>query len=536
MNLTNLAVLSVSVILTGCAPKPVQAVAAPPPPPPTIEQAPDIQVVNDDSPTESPAAASLPAPTDEATAGPVAVRVNDAADFQQPLATHGTWQIIEPYGMTWRPAHIAADWRPYGDGHWLWTEGGWYWVSDEPWAWACYHYGRWVWDARCGWVWIPGTEWAPAWVAWRENDDYVGWAPLPPAFEFVAVHVTVPCRPVVIPARAFVFVERRRFCEPIRRTVHVHHTTIINQTINVTKIKRVNNVIINEGPNLAALERATARPLKAVRIRALPHSRLSAPADVAAVVAPTKHMRPQPQPVLRVNQPREREATKVEAPRRSEPTESAKRERERDVRHAVTAVAPAPAPVVTPSPNERPDHPKLRIAREDNSKRDREPAMSKGSLPRASQTAELPPRKRERSERQIAPALTPSPPPVAAFPSPPAQPAAPEVRRPKNVEPPVRFVQGSLPADPAPVAPPLPAERPTRQEKRIVIAREFAPPVPEQPVVRETSSKRDRESSLGTSHAPRGREENDAKHADERPSKKDQPDRHEPTHKRWARN
>jgi len=34
-------------------------------------------------------------------------------------------------------------------------------VSDEPWGWACYHYGTWVDDPAVGWVWVPGVEWAP---------------------------------------------------------------------------------------------------------------------------------------------------------------------------------------------------------------------------------------------------------------------------------------------------------------------------------------------------------------------------------------
>src|SRR6266496_1683468 len=37
---------------------------------------------------------------------------------------------------------------------------------------------------RYGWVWIPGTVWAPAWVTWTYNDNYVGWAPLPPSIVF----------------------------------------------------------------------------------------------------------------------------------------------------------------------------------------------------------------------------------------------------------------------------------------------------------------------------------------------------------------
>src|SRR5204862_3154686 len=57
---------------------------------------------------------------------------------------------------------------------------GWTWASYEPYGWATYHYGRWVLDPYYGWVWVPGTVWAPAWVAWRESPDYIGWAPLGP--------------------------------------------------------------------------------------------------------------------------------------------------------------------------------------------------------------------------------------------------------------------------------------------------------------------------------------------------------------------
>ena len=53
-------------------------------------------------------------------------------------------------------------------------------ISDEPYGWATYHYGRWLYDDFQGWVWKPGVEWAPAWVGWRSNDDYIGWAPLGP--------------------------------------------------------------------------------------------------------------------------------------------------------------------------------------------------------------------------------------------------------------------------------------------------------------------------------------------------------------------
>jgi len=34
---------------------------------------------------------------------------------------------------------FERDWRPYCNGHWQRTEAGWYWVSDDPGAWATYH-------------------------------------------------------------------------------------------------------------------------------------------------------------------------------------------------------------------------------------------------------------------------------------------------------------------------------------------------------------------------------------------------------------
>jgi hypothetical protein len=97
--------------------------------------------------------------------------------FRAALSPFGTWERWTKQGWVWRP-DVAADWRPYHDGQWIWTERGWSWSSNEPWGWATYHYGRWSFDASEGWAWIPGQEWAPAWVAWRFDPDVVGWAPL----------------------------------------------------------------------------------------------------------------------------------------------------------------------------------------------------------------------------------------------------------------------------------------------------------------------------------------------------------------------
>jgi len=142
----------------------------------------------------------------------------DPAEFQQPLSPYGDWVTVGSYGTVWRP-HVATGWRPYYYGRWEWTTEGWLWVSDEPFGWATYHYGRWAYDRGYGWVWVPGTQWAPAWVSWRYSGDVVGWAPLAPG---LSLYVT---------DFAFVdfwwtFVPTVRFCGgPVYRYAYAPHYT-----------------------------------------------------------------------------------------------------------------------------------------------------------------------------------------------------------------------------------------------------------------------------------------------------------------------
>jgi hypothetical protein len=187
--------------------------------------------------------------------------------FDGPLGNCGHWVDRPGYGRCWHPAYVSSDWRPYCECYWLWTDGGWYWVSDEQWAWATYHYGRWVDDPYYGWVWVPDTEWAPSWVSWREGDGYVGWAPLPPGASF-GPRGYLEFREEALPPRAFVFVEVGHFAEPIhRRAVIVNNVTIINKTVNITKITRVNNVVVNNGPKVEAMEKVSSRKLTVAPVR-----------------------------------------------------------------------------------------------------------------------------------------------------------------------------------------------------------------------------------------------------------------------------
>jgi len=95
--------------------------------------------------------------------------------FFEPLAQHGRW-VQTQWGQAFQPA-APQGWRPYQNGQWLDNR---FWMSGDPWGWATDHYGRWGFDEAIGWVWVPGTSWGPSWVAWREADEVVGWAPIPP--------------------------------------------------------------------------------------------------------------------------------------------------------------------------------------------------------------------------------------------------------------------------------------------------------------------------------------------------------------------
>jgi hypothetical protein len=98
--------------------------------------------------------------------------VASVAAFDSPLAPYGRW-VDSQFGRAFRP-NAPQGWRPYVNGRWGENR---IWISDDPWGWATDHYGRWGHDQRIGWVWVPGTEWAPSWVAFRDDpaQNVSGW-------------------------------------------------------------------------------------------------------------------------------------------------------------------------------------------------------------------------------------------------------------------------------------------------------------------------------------------------------------------------
>ena len=128
-------------------------------------------------------------------------------DFYDGLAPYGQWIYDQQYGYVWLP-NVGPDFRPYyTNGYWAMTQYGNTWVSNYPWGWAAFHYGRWTFDNYYGWLWIPGSEWAPAWVSWRSNNSYYGWAPMGPG-------INVNLNLNLIPMDWWVFLSPRYFYQP----------------------------------------------------------------------------------------------------------------------------------------------------------------------------------------------------------------------------------------------------------------------------------------------------------------------------------
>lgn len=185
--------------------------------------------------------------------------------FYDSLSQHGNWYASADFGYVWRPAHVSVGWRPYVDGRWAHSEVGWTFVSYDPWGWAAYHYGRWYLDPYYGWVWVPGYEWAPAWVTFYEGPGWIGWAPLPPRVSIGVAYAS----PIRIDARAYCFVESRYFLDPYvgRRIQPIgRNSTLVRSVRDVSRFDRVRGVAVNRGLSVDRVERATSSRVRTFRL------------------------------------------------------------------------------------------------------------------------------------------------------------------------------------------------------------------------------------------------------------------------------
>jgi hypothetical protein len=73
------------------------------------------------------------------------------------LYSYGSWFSCGGSGYGWRPFGVGASWSPFAGGQWISDPTyGWTYMSSQPWGWAPYHYGGWLFDAGCGgWFYSP---------------------------------------------------------------------------------------------------------------------------------------------------------------------------------------------------------------------------------------------------------------------------------------------------------------------------------------------------------------------------------------------
>lgn len=177
--------------------------------------------------------------------------------FYSSLGSYGEWIPCDGGVYAWRPIGVAAGWRPYFEGRWCWTDDGWYWASEEPWAWATYHYGRWYNDDFYGWVWVPGYDWAPAWVEWRYGGGCIGWAPLSPYAVF-SISFGVHYRSSwITPHHWWSFVDCRYISDPyIHRYVYrtENNTRYIGRTRSAGSVRYDGGRVVSRGPDRGYVE------------------------------------------------------------------------------------------------------------------------------------------------------------------------------------------------------------------------------------------------------------------------------------------
>ncbi|MBL9178504.1 MAG: hypothetical protein JNM65_10600 [Verrucomicrobiaceae bacterium] len=332
---------------------------------------------------QSNAIAQKAAPLPRQNSAPAVSPASDYSLFYDRLAPYGRWFDVSGYGYCWQPSAATSRWRPYVDGCWAWSSLGWTWQSNEPFGWATYHYGRWVNLSRHGWVWVPGVEWAPAWVSWRQSRDYVGWAPLPPergSFDGVyrdcdSRYNLGPSSYTFITTNHFTQPSYTSFCAPVTR-----NTAIFQSSVNVTQIVRCDdrperNVFKHHGgPPRAQMERANASQVPQMQVRTAsadqipPHERghrreerLSPPVIIDLPVAKTGEPPVRPQIVEHIDKPRrvdafegvpQRMAEKIRETIAAEKASAVVQQQPVVAGPTPPAVAqpePAPAPVVPPA-------------------------------------------------------------------------------------------------------------------------------------------------------------------------------------------
>ena len=207
------------------------------------------------------------------------------------LDDQGTWSATPQYGYVWIPRGVEPGWAPYRSGHWAYVPPwGYTWVDDQPWGFAPFHYGRWIWTGSA-WGWVPAPPpapgavyvapvYAPALVAWVGAGATIAWFALGPR------EVFVPSYPV-----------SRNYVQAVNVSNTTVNTTIVNNVYNTTIVNKtvVNNITyVNRGAPGAIVATTTtaftsAAPVARNRVAVDARTLAAAPVrSLAPAVVPTR--------------------------------------------------------------------------------------------------------------------------------------------------------------------------------------------------------------------------------------------------------
>jgi hypothetical protein len=202
------------------------------------------------------------------------------------LNQHGTWKAVKKYGPVWTPNNTSSGWAPYQTGHWVWIrQWGWTWVDQQPWGFAPFHYGRWIYLER-RWSWVPGPRdiqpvYAPALVVFVGGANYnlklstgssgIAWFPLAPG-------------EIYIPPRG---VSRQYFINVNRSNTLISQAYITN--VYNTKINNITYQNINVVNAVSAVSTQTfiqSQPVNQALVQVPAATIVNAPKDPVATVTP----------------------------------------------------------------------------------------------------------------------------------------------------------------------------------------------------------------------------------------------------------
>lgn len=188
--------------------------------------------------------------------------------FYDNLDPFGQWIDYPNYGYVWIPM-AGPDFFPYSsNGHWVFTNYGWTWVSYYNWGWAPFHYGRWSYDDYYGWFWIPDNLWGPAWVGWRTCPGYYGWAPLGPN---ISINIVIgdgynapPDQWVFLPDQYMGRNDINKYYGPRKNNqVLINNSTVINNTY----VDNSSHTTYISGPRKEDVQKVIGTPIKLVEIK-----------------------------------------------------------------------------------------------------------------------------------------------------------------------------------------------------------------------------------------------------------------------------